>query len=216
MARKGKGAGESRYLPCRTHAAGEGLSLRRENPFEFPGYALVAPERLSRPGCALVAPGRPTIRVMRCGARDTADAFITVRWGTANLEALCCFAGKSAYFRTEKPNAGHRKTAMRRAFIHKNVGSQGADAHDPICKAVAPRGSAGDRTGGFIRFVYWGAANLETLCCPVGESAALQGTVLHGKTLRYKAAALQGADAHGLSCRRLVSKGDAALRASIP
>ena len=46
MARKGKGAGESRYLPCRTHAAGEGLSLRRENPFEFPGYALTAPGEL--------------------------------------------------------------------------------------------------------------------------------------------------------------------------
>ncbi len=46
MARKGKGAGESRYLPCRTHAAGEGLSLRRENPFEFPGYVLVAPGEL--------------------------------------------------------------------------------------------------------------------------------------------------------------------------
>ena len=54
MARKGKGAGgESRYLPCRTHAAGEGLSLRRGNPFEFPGCALVALERLSRPGYAL-------------------------------------------------------------------------------------------------------------------------------------------------------------------
>ena len=126
---------------------------------------------------------------MRCGARDTAVAFIAVRWGMAKLEALCCFAGKSAYFRTEKPNAGHRKTAMRRAFIYKNADSQGADAHDPICKAVDPWGSAGDRTGGFIRFVYWGAANLETLRCPVGESAALQGAVLHGKTLRYKAAA---------------------------
>ena len=57
MARKGKGAGESRYLPCRTHAAGEGLSLRRENPFEFPGYALVAPGRLTHLGYALVAPG---------------------------------------------------------------------------------------------------------------------------------------------------------------
>ena len=155
-----------------------------------------------------------------------------VRRGTANLEALCCFAGKSAYFRTEKPNAGHRKTAMRRAFIYKNADSQeSADAQDLGYKAAASRealmhmtrfarrlfrGEALGTGRGFIRFVYWGVANLETLRCPEGGSAALQGAVLHGKTLRYKAAALQGADAHGLSCRRLVSKGDAALRASIP
>ena len=63
-----------------------------------------------------------------------------VRWGMAKLEALCCFAGKSAYFRTEKPNAGHRKTAMRRAFIYKNADSQeSADAQGLGYKAAALR-----------------------------------------------------------------------------
>ncbi len=190
MARKGKDAGESRYLPCRTHVAGEGLSLRRENSFEFPGYALAAPGKLlnrvarwsrrgncsiglcaghaggiAQSGYALVAPGRPIIRVMRCGARDTAVAFIAVRWGMAKLEALCCFAGKSAYFRTEKPNAGHRKTAMRRAFIYKNADSQeSADAQGLSCKTADPWGSAGDRTGVGSSVLFTGAWRIWRRC----------------------------------------------------
>ena len=133
--------------------------------------------------------------------------FCALGYGGFRDAALLCV--ETGAFPAEKPNAGHRKTAMRRAFIYKNVGSQGADAQGLSCKTADPRGSAGDRTGGFIRFVYWGAANLETLRCPVGESAALQDAVLHGKTLRYKAAASREALMRMTRFARRLTRGEA-------